>query len=659
MTLGFVPDAKAPAPTPKTGTTPDGGTGSGNNLQFIPDPVPEGWGGWALRNAEAGAEAGGKLLARTGVRLATALPNLLVGGSQAIGAGAEKLGVPLVQTPELGPLDTWLSKLGIPEHTGNLYDNGQQLTGQGAPAQPMPSEDLINKLHLQMDPNASTAMKVADYVAPFVLGGLRGGVNRVSEASGLVNKTAQGLGYLTGAGLDAAGNYVGSDIGQYIGGPTGAFVGSLFGGGVRPLVQRGVGYAGQKTYGAPEGGDVFDAMTSQQGPNAFPTFGQVTGNEGKQFEKGVGSIPILKSGVQAARDTAEQGMANSVATGVSELGDRAPSLGPVGKDVTGTNIIGAARDTNLRLGEERSAEQQALEDAIGTNRPTNVSPLVETMSRLSNDSAAPIQRVVAPRTADLYKSLNAGPAGPEDLTAPYGHLKVLRTDLGEKTVATDPMKGPPLIEARQGYTDAMRQAAHEADQGPEFDAANQRYTAWKKVQEPWLDLQGGRLESGAPQVHPGPIAGRADAMVGTDPGYLATTHELLGEPVARSALADVLSRQGRISERFTPSQWAKDYGSVNDPAKAYIAAHAPAAVPYFENAATGGRAFDLAPERPGQSNAMGGVAATAALLAKYPRLAVALAGGMETPSVIRAMAGRTDIPAVVAQYLLRQGAAQR
>jgi hypothetical protein len=587
------------------------------------------------------AEAAGKLVGRTGVRLATGLPNLLVGGSEAIAAGLEKLGVPLEPTP-------------------TLYDNnGQQLTGPGAPAQPMPSEDIINKLHLQIDPNAGVAMKAADYVLPFLASGGRNAFGRVSEARGFVNKTAEGLGYLTGAGLDAAGTYGGSLAGDYLGGPFGAFVGSLMGGGVRPLVQRGAGYTGQKIYGAPEGGDVFDAMTSEQGPNVLPTFGQVTGNKGKQTEKAFGSIPILRSGVNAARNAAEQGIADSVATGVGELGGRAPSLGPVGKDVTGTNIIGAARDQNFQLGEARSAEQQALEDAIGTSRPAAVSPLVDVMSSLVNNSAAPIRRVVGPRTADLYESLNAGPAGPEDLTAPYGHLKTLRTDLGERTVATDPMRGPPLIGARQAYTDAMRQAAHEAGQGPAFDAANQNYATWKNVQEPWLERQGGSLEPGAAPMHPGTIAGRADAMVGTDPGYLTTTHALLGEDVARNALADVLSRQGRVSERFTPSEWGKDYGGVNDTAKTFIARNAPEAVPYFENAARGGRAFDLAPERPGMSNAMGGLAATVALLSKFPKLAVMLGGGMETPSVIRAMAGRTDIPAVVSQYLLRLGAAQR
>jgi hypothetical protein len=91
----------------------------------------------------------------------------------------------------------------------------------------------------------------------------------------------------------------------------------------------------------------------------------------------------------------------------------------------------------------------------------------------------------------------------------------------------------------------------------------------------------------------------------------------------------------------------------------FVAKHSPEAAPYLNNAATGGKAFDLAPERPGASNAAGFLATLGKFLVDAPKTAIATSGALETPSVIRALAGRTDIPALLAQYATRQGAAQQ
>jgi hypothetical protein len=626
--------------------------------------IPPGWADWALGNAEAG----GKLLGRTGVRVGMGLPNLLVGGSQAIGAGAEKLGVPLVQTPELGPLDTWLNKLGIPENAGNLYDNGQQLTGPGAPVRPLPSEGIINAAGLQIDPHAGRAMKVADFALPFVASGGRSALGRIGEAEGIANKTAEGVGYLTGAGLDAAGTYAGSELGDYIGGPFGAFLGSLVGGGVRPAVQRGFGYTGQKTIGSPEGGDVFDAMTNPQGPNTLPTMGQVSGDTGKRLEKALGSVPVFNWGINAARDAAEGGMARSVASGIGEVGDRSPSLAPVNPDVTGARIINAAQETNANLQAANAARQDALQSAIerGGGGTPNVSPLVAEVSKLINTTASPIARTLQPRLNDIYADINkTSPASPDGTqpyppTLPYGFVKDLRSDLDVRSQAADPVPGHYMDVARQPYTDVMRTSAETAGQGAEFDAANAAYAKLKQIQQPWLEKQGGNI-SGETPVAPAPstIVSRAAGITGPAPGYLADINTHLGAPVARNTLADVLSREGLKSGRFSPSEWGADYANVNEPTKAFIAEHAPEATPYLENAATGGRAFEIQPERPGLSKSIGWLGALAEAASKAPRSLMALGGGLETPSVIRALAGRTDIPALIAQYALRQGAAQR
>jgi hypothetical protein len=589
-----------------------------------------------------------KLAARTGIHVAAAPFDLAVAGSEALGGLAKRVGVPLAPEPTL------------------LDNNGQPLTGPGAPPRPLPSQELINNAGVQIDPNAGTAMKVADYVLPFLASGGRNAVSRIAEAPGVVNKTAEGLGYLTGGLADAGLSYEGGQLGeQYIGGPEGAFVGSLFGGGVRPAVQRGFGYGAQKTVADPDAPQIFDAMINEAGPNTMPTFGQVSGQSGKQFEKAVGSVPILRSGVNAARENAEEGIRQSVATGVGEVGDRTPNLAPVDSATTAQRIIDLSRTVNESEGQRVADQQQALEDAIGANTPVDVSPVTQTMTQLASaPTTGPANtRALNPRIADLNELIQRqNPVGPDQTmpyppTAAYGGVKDLRSDLGQRSNSADPLQGYYLDTARDAYTGAMRDAANQAGQGPAFDQANLDYSTFKQTNQPWLERQGGSLDAGAAPPNPTTVANRATAITGAAPGYLNDIRTQLGLDPARATLADVLSRLGQIKGDFTPSRWGSDYAAVNPVVKQFIAEHAPTATPYLENAATGGRAFDLQPERPGLSNSLGFLGGLGEFLSKSPALAVAGAGGLETPSVIRALAGRTDIPALLAQYAQRQGVA--
>ena len=270
--------------------------------------------------------------------------------------------------------------------------------------------------------------------------------------------------------------------------------------------------------------------------------------------------------------------------------------------------------------------------------------------------AAPIARTLTPRVNDLYSSIDATPGG--DLTAPYSHLKDLRTDLGVRSNAADEVPGYYLGQARDAYTSAMRDAAASRGQAQAFADANEAYSRFKNTQEPWLERQGGALDPNQRPAEPTPgaVASRANAIPTSDPGYLTRTNALLGEPVARNTLADVLSRMGRVSDKFTPNEWGKDYANVNQPTSDFIARTGGA--PYLENAAIGGRSFDLSPERPGASNAAGALGAVATGALRFPGISLGTAYSLESPAVIRALAGRTDIPALLAQYALRQSAQQ-
>ena len=513
-------------------------------------------------------------------------------------------------------------------------------------------------------------MKVADFVLPFVASGGRSALSRVGEAQGLTNKAVETGAYLTGAGIDAAGAYGGGYLGdKWIGGPEGAFLGSLFGAGVRTPVQRGFGRAGEAS-ADPNAPAVFNAMTSPEGPNVLPTFGQVAGPEGARMEKAYGSFPFpLSTPINAARNAAEQGIASSAATGIGEVGGRAPGAAAVGPDVTGARIIEAAREKQADLKSDLGARQDVLEKAIDEGAPgVNLSPVVQEMTKISGGAAEPISRTIDPRIEDATKTINKLNPPTGDLESgtlaqdyppyiPYGVARDLRGDVRTRSLRADEVPGRYGGLVEDAYTASMRNAAEEAGQGPEFDAANQAYAKFKQEQQPWLIRQGGELKPGAREPAPSTIAGRATGIVGANPGYLGDIDTNLGTGVARNTLADVLSRMGRVSDRFTPSEWGKDYAGVNQRTKDFITQNAPAAAPYLENAATGGRAFDINPERPGMSNAMGRLAGIGYGLAKLPGVAAIPPFVMETPSVIRAFAGQTDIPALLAQYAGRLGIA--
>lgn len=640
------PDAPVQAPAP-----------SATPLRIIPtdengQPITP----WRTQPWAQNIAAGAALGARTGIRVLSGIPNLAAALAQS------------------GPGLLSASADQVSAETGGNYSGDEQKKAMPV-VKPMviPSEAIIHGISgatgkpLEMAPDAGMPMRVADFGAPFFLAGAPGAVSRIGEAAGGVNKVAEGLGYLTGAGTDAGLSYLGGQLGQRYGGDAGGFAGSMFGGAFRPVVQRGFGWGAQKVVADPNAGQIFDAMTNPAGPNTMPAFGQVSGPSGKQFEKSVGSVPIIRSGVNAARTNAEEGIQQSVATGVGEVGNREPNRAPVDPASTAGRIIDLSRIMNQSEGDRVSAQQQQLAAAIGSHTDVDVSPVAQTMTKLAQSpTTGPANtRALNPRIADLNELIQRqNPVAPDGTmpyppTAAYGGVKDLRSDLGARSNSVDPLQGYYLKQSRDALTDVMRNTAEQAGQGPAFDKANLDYATFKQTNQPWLEKQGGSLDSGAAPANPTTIASRANAIPGSGSGYLTDIASQLGLDPARATLADVLSRQGQIKGQFTPSRWGSDYAQTSPVVKQFIAQNAPTATPYLENAATGGRAFDLQPERPGLSNSLGFLGGLGEFLAKAPGLAVGAAGGLETPSVIRALAGRTDIPALLAQYAARQGAALR
>jgi hypothetical protein len=602
------------------------------------------------------AKPGLKLAGRTLIRRALSPMDLGIETAKLIGAGGEKLGL--------------VSPQPQPDSGGSLFPQHPLPDNVGGPDAPLPSQALINDLGIQMDPDAGVVMRGADFALPALTTGWRGKMARVAEAPGAIPKLAEIAGHVGGSLADLGLQTAGGAAGNYIGGPQGAFIGSLLGGSVRPGGQAGLGWLGRRGLrqsaeppepsgapGLPSSEQVFDAMMNPEGPNTFPAFGQVTNETGKRLEKGVGSFPI-DFGVGAARDAAEQGIQRSINTGTGIVGDRPAGAGPVSETRTAQNIIDLSREANASQQSALSAREQAIEDAImatEAGQKTPVSPLVDLISGIANKGPGPIARVVDPRARDLYETLRPGEQDPTDVTSPWDALKILREDIGKRTRTTDPVTGPPYDRLYGGYSDAMQTGAENAGQGPEFNQANIDYSTFKKVNQPWLEKQGGGLERGDPAVNPTTIAGRVESIAGENPNYMNEIEQQLGPGAARSTVADVLSRLGQRSGKFAPDKFAQEYGGLTPEVNAFVNRHAPGATPYLNNAATGARAFDIAPERPGMSKSMGWLASLVQQSLEHPALRFGLSPALETPSVIRSVAGRQDIPAILAQYFARQG----
>jgi hypothetical protein len=652
--MPFVPDppksgaAPAPAPAPAAGDSGAGvGAPAATGGHFVADPTPPSMLGAAWEDY---AKPGLKLAGRTVIRRALQPLDLGIETAKLIGAGADKLGITSPQP--------------------QLVDNDGKPIGD----RPPPTQDLINSLGIEMDPDAGPAMRAADFALPALTTGWRGKMARVAEAPGFVPKVAEIVGHVGGSLTDLGLQTAGGAVGDYIGGPQGAFVGSLFGGSLRPGGQQALGWLARRPQvfgqqreapepsgapGLPSSQDVFDAMMSPEGPNTFPSFGQVTNETGKRLEKGVESFPI-DFGVGAARQNANEGIQRSINTGTGMVGNRPAGTGPVDETRTAQNIIDLSREANASQQSALSAREQAIQDAImatEAGQKTPVSPLVDLVSSIANKGPGPIRRVVEPRQRDLYETLSPGEQDPTDVTSPWDELKVLRSDLGAKTKTTDPVKGPTYDRLYGGYSDAMQTGATNAGQGPEFNQANLDYSTFKQVNQPWLERQGGGLERSDPAVNPATIAGRVEGIAGKNPNYMDEIEQQLGPEAARATVADVLSRLGQRSGKFAPDKFAQEYGGLSPRVNDFVTRNAPGASPYLNNAAIGARAFDLAPERPGMSKSLGWLASLVEQSMEHPALRMMLSPALETPSVIRSVAGRQDIPALLAQYFARQGLA--
>ena len=192
----------------------------------------------------------------------------------------------------------------------------------------------------------------------------------------------------------------------------------------------------------------FDAIANPEGPNAFPSFGQVAPMKpASASKKGSGRFRSI-SGVGAARDAAEQGTEPTIDTGTGIVGDRPAGAGPVDQTRTAQNIIDLSRKAKSNQQSALSAREQAIEDAIDATEAgerTPSSPLVDTVSQIANPEPGQGSRPMQPRVKDLYETAEPYQQTRTILTSPWSDLKILSQDLGQRTNPPTRSKGRPTI----------------------------------------------------------------------------------------------------------------------------------------------------------------------------------------------------------------------
>lgn len=459
-------------------------------------------------------------------------------------------------------------------------------------------------------------------------------------------------------GLPTAGIELGGEAGHLVGGDVGQMLGSIAGGGGASIAVN-KGLTPLKYLGNEEAGNVYDAA-KRLGVEGDLTAGSVGNGGVKWTEKSLGSVPLMGWGVNRKREamsSAIEGARDDAAMALT--GGRQPDPSPGAR---GAALIQGSQDAERRIQTGLSAEQQALEDAVGSNTPTRVGPIVTTGERqamsTNEGNAGPIRQ----RTEELTSMTPTGPAVRDPTapinTVPYGVLKDWRTDLNAEREGMSPVAGHLVDPIANAATESMRETARFRGVEPQFDAANAAYAHAQPTLEQ-LRTVGGRYE-GPQRGHTGGMdSGQAEGflrrgLIGDEPlrpvvdamdpqrwGYIAGSH--------------VAGLGQQPKGGFRPDNFAAEWGAPNQkggisgPGQALLTQSAPTTLGQLTDAATMGRNFNTNVAADGLSRAIGGLTAASAvgggLLAGggVPSLLLGTlpAFALESGPVVRGLAGRS------------------
>jgi hypothetical protein len=610
-----------------------------------------------VRTGGADVLEGTKLAARTGARYVMSPFDMLVGGAQALGGEFDRLGLttpaqPLLDVDQKTPIDT--SKPPSEQMISDIEKGGHVAGPISVPGAP-----------IAMAPDAGAAMRFVDQYGTLAA---PTGWARIAESPTFWSKVGTYGRQVGGSAVDTYLGQKAAEESQAEGGsPFAQFVAQLAAGGARTAATRAAGETARTSYGGETGGETFDASKRL---GFLPTAGMVGGNELKSVEKNIGAVPIAGRGIENARARNRQAIERGLdeATGEIAQPGGGPLGGPANPDEIGQPVITAAQAKQNQLITANKAREDSLERNIGPFTDTEVSPVVDEMNRImtSRGVGPNIGRTVAPRAADVQEAIQRqNPDDPTATTASYGAVKDIRGDLGKRTQSADPVVGGNYDRLYGTTTSAMHDAAASKGQAQEFADANEAYRKMEQEQIPFLQqFSGERNETrgggvtfrDTPQA--GTVAKKMQTATTVDPETLRGMRANLGDDVTSSAVANTVRNYGVTKEGFKPEGFSDAYAKLNEPTQQVIWGRSPPAAQKLADVNTVGNQFELRPERPGLTKSIASQLLIDRILrgGGATRLGgvAALAGGLESPDMVRALAGRADIPAILSQYALRQ-----
>lgn len=369
---------------------------------------------------------------------------------------------------------------GIPDALGAVVNQGLRKAGVDAQI-PLPGPALRKAVGVnEMDPNAGLAQKIGENALGMALGsGIAGPAFVGPTTPGIADYGWKLLGLGTDATLSTlASDYLGQKFGEL-----GSVLGGAGGAAARPMMGPTAARAINAVGGKPQGGAIYDASVNRE---IRPTAGMVGNQTVGNVERGIGAFPLSGFPVNRARDVALADM-----TQARDAASTGLNGGPMPPQVNVPEIGQRVIDANAGVYGRAQARQDALEQNIGSQTPVDAAPIVTALEQSAAQTDPATAAAVRARGASLESIYPPAPTqtvmgpggstytttGPQPTTVPYGRLKDWRTRLREDQEGLPAMQGAQLAAGRQAATDAMRTAAQAQGLGPEFDAANQQYTA--------------------------------------------------------------------------------------------------------------------------------------------------------------------------------------
>ena len=594
---------------------------------------------------------------RVGARVVGAVPNLVATVLQS------------------GPALQRASADQVAAETGGNYSGDAQAAAAPPVTAPwLPSEAVIKALGIEMDPNASPAMKTADTLLPWLVP-TGNQLTRVQEAAGPFNKVMTGLRSGAGAVADWALSDAAQQYAQEHGfGPVAQTIAGIVGGGVRTPVTRLVSTQAPRLANpdAPETFDVNKKLLPPEGSTVsiVPPFKDVADPNSSvaSILSGASAIPFSGTG-QASAVKAQTGAITRTADAALQAldPDTTPvtQAGPSSLRQEGSTLKDQSQSAILNEEHRLMDESNAIESQIGLDRRVDATPMRTVAAQLADPNNTTVGETVRAKAQSVLDTLDKS-IGPDGKIT-YGALKNERSTFGQYLDNLDPETQAALARAlnpiKQTMTQTMADAANDAGVGAQWSQNDAGWTQQNKTKRDLAKFSGD-LTADRTNFDPSP-GGKAvgkiisNAVEGEGKSGTAPIQRIetgLGEQPARSAVAEAIAAQGRpknakATQSFQPPTFGEGVQSRVDPdIMDYIEAKAgPGARMNLENAADAAARTSVPMEQGGLRKTIGGLLGAAPYLGAaasvfhpgampFSPLVTSMAND---PDFIRAMAGRS------------------